>query len=196
MLFRSDKEPLRRFWPLSERIILAEQCRNPDGDLFRFNDHVRHTVARDVWADLRERLVALRDAAGLTSREIDEALGRNGMAGHYFGASQWSLPTAEAWHTISGLMRARGVEPPAYEELRREFDSRRQEFDSRRQEFDSRRREFDSRRREFDLELLSDVWTFTPPSRSRHHPTEKPLPLMAHIIGTMSRPDEIGRAHV
>ena len=30
-----DKDSMRRFFPTSERIILAEQARNPDGDLFR-----------------------------------------------------------------------------------------------------------------------------------------------------------------
>jgi site-specific DNA-methyltransferase (adenine-specific) len=196
-----NKESMRRFFPTSERIIVAEKARNPDGDLFRFRDHVNHAVARDVYASIREDLVALRDAAHLTNREIDAALGKNGMASHYFGASQWHLPTQEAWLIIQHMMRDAGVNAPAWDYFRQEFDARRQEFDARRQEFDARRqefdarrREFDARRREFDIELLSDVWTFktVPPSkRLAKHPTQKPLELMDHLIGTMSRLDDV-----
>lgn len=177
----AEKESLRRFFPTSERIILAEKGRNPDGDLFRFRDHVNHSVARDVYADIRATLVAARDSAGMSNRDVDELLGNN-MSGHYFCGSQWSLPTADAWEQIAGEIRRRGGTAPEWGALRREFDSRRQEFDSRRREFDS-----DSRRREF--ELLSDVWTFAPPPLAlrRGHPTQKPEALMEHIIATLSR---------
>ena len=189
-LGRMNKESMRRFFPTSERIILAEKCRNPDGDLFRFRDHVNHSVTAEVYTSLIQRLVALRDEAKLTNAEVDAMLGKNGMAGHYFGSSQWSLPTEAAWSIISDAMALRGVTAPPWSELRQEFDSRRREFDSRRQEFDSRRREFDSRRREFEVELLSDVWSFDSvpvAHRVGNHPTEKPLPLMRHLLSVMSR---------
>ena len=184
-LGQMNKESLRRFFPLSERIIIAEKDRNPDGDLFRFRDHVNHSVARDVYADVREMLVKFRDAAKLSNKEVDLALGTSGMAGHYFGASQWCLPTEEAWATISNLMQSRGVEPPEYEHIRQEFDSRRREFDSRRREFDSRRHNA--------WEFFGDVWTFPtviPSRRLGNHPTQKPEPLMEHLIGTLSRPGD------
>jgi len=176
----ADKSSLRRFFPTSERFIIAEKCRNPDGDLFRFRDHVNHAVARDVYADIRETMVKARDAAGLTNSQIDKALNRAGMAGHYFGASQWCLPTEEAWATIVKLAKPHPM--PAWKELR-------QEFDSRRQEFDSRRREFDSDGDASELELLSDVWTFAPPLGNDRlgHPTQKPTALIEHIVRTMSR---------
>jgi site-specific DNA-methyltransferase (adenine-specific) len=179
-LGQMDKSSLRRFFPTSERFIIAEKCRNPDGDLFRFRDHVNHAVARDVYADVREMLVQARDRAGLTNRQVDEALGTSGMAGHYFGASQWTLPTEEAWQTIVAL--AGDTPMPKWSDLRREFDSRRREFDSR-------RREFDSQKDASDLELLSDVWTFPTLMGNQRlgHPTQKPDDIMKHIIATMSR---------
>lgn len=188
-----NKDSLRRFFPTSERILIGEQLRATGGDPFRFVDHVNHAVAAEVYAPIRERLVALRDAAGLRNADVDRALGRNGMAGHYFGASQWHLPHAEAWHTIAELLEARGVAAPTYEELRGEFEELRAEFDTRRREFDSRRREFDSTRDGRNLELLSDVWTFTPPhhrNRYADHPTQKPLALLEHLVGTLSRPGD------
>ena len=190
----SEKETLRRFFPNSERLIVAEKCRNPDGDLFRFRDHVNHSVARDVYAEVREMLVDARDRAGLTNAQIDQALDRHGMAGHYFGASQWYLPTEAAWRTICDLagdtpMPEWSTMKAMCDDRRREFDSRRREFDSRRREFDSARREFDSDRPEFDLELLSDVWTFERVSHAERvgHPTQKPVVLMEHVITTLSR---------
>jgi site-specific DNA-methyltransferase (adenine-specific) len=185
-LGQMNKDSLRRFFPTSERILIGEQLRNPDDDLFRFVDHVNHQVAAEVYAPIRERLAALRDAAGLRNVEVDKALGRNGMASHYFGASQWHLPHAEAWTVIAGLLEARGVTAPTYAEIRGEYDNLRREFDTR-------RREFDTHRDRRDLELLSDVWTFTPPhhkARYAGHPTQKPLALLEHLVGTLSRPGD------
>jgi site-specific DNA-methyltransferase (adenine-specific) len=182
-LGQMDKDSMRRFFPVSERLILAEKCRNPDGDLFRFRDHVNHAVARDVYADVRQMLCDARDAACLTNRQVDEALGTVGMSGHYFGSSQWCLPTKEAWDTVIALAPV-GVSMPTWELLRYEFDSRRREFDSRRREFDSVSQ---------DWELLSDVWTFGSPKPTDRfgHPTQKPLGIMRHIITTMSRRDDL-----
>ena len=197
-LGRMDKSTMRRFFPTSERIIIGEQARNPDGDLFRFVDHVKHRVAEEVYAPIRLDLVALRDRARLTNRQVDEALGTAGMAGHYFGGSQWCIPTEEAWATLCYMFRARGVhDAPSWEELRARYDGLRRSFDAARREFDGHRREFEAERRAFDraardLELLSDVWTFPTVAGGErlNHPTQKPLPLMAHIIATLTRPGD------
>lgn len=196
-LGRADKESLRRFFPTSERIILAEQNRTPDSDLWRFVDHVNHKTAETVYADIRAQLVALRDAAGYTNREVDELLGTKGMAGHYFGRSQWMLPNLPAWEVIAPAFRARGVEVPEHAELAAQVEARRPAFNAERRQFDAHRREFDTARRAFggaagDIELFSDVWSF-PTVRGTErteHPTQKPLPLMLHLIGTLTRPGD------
>ena len=54
--------------------------------------------------ELRLYLVAARDAAGLTSTDVDKLLGTNGMAGHYFGKSQWEFPTREAYDIMRTAM--------------------------------------------------------------------------------------------
>ena len=44
------------------------------------------------------------------------------------------------------------------------------------------------------MELFTDVWTFAspPPSaRPGNHPTPKPLSLMAHLVGSITRQDDI-----
>ena len=55
---------------------------------------------------LRAYLIAARDDAGLKSSEIDRYLGTNGMAGHYFGRSQWEFPTREAYIKLQQIMPA------------------------------------------------------------------------------------------
>lgn len=53
---------------------------------------------------LRAYLIAARDAAGITSAEVDRYLGTNGMSGHYFGRSQWAFPTREAYQKLQKIM--------------------------------------------------------------------------------------------
>lgn len=52
-------------------------------------------------------LAEARDAAGKSNREIDEAMGRNGMAGHWTARrsnSQPQIPTIEDWATLRGFL--------------------------------------------------------------------------------------------
>ena len=53
---------------------------------------------------LRAYLSEARNAAGLKSVDIDKHLGTNGMAGHYFGSSQWEFPTREAYNKMREIM--------------------------------------------------------------------------------------------
>ena len=54
--------------------------------------------------ELRLYLVQARDAAGLSSSDVDRLLGTNGMAGHYFGRSQWEFPTREKYDIMRKAM--------------------------------------------------------------------------------------------
>ena len=181
-----DKAGMRRFFPLSERIILAENRHGIDGELFAFTQRTNYAVAAEVYEDIRLRLVALRDAAGLSNADVDTLLGTVGMAGHYFGASQWCLPTEQAWNLFAEALEIRGVQSPSWDELRSEFDGKRREFDGK------RRDQINPRTLAFDWELFTDVWTFEPvlPGNGRH-PCEKPAGLIAHLVNTMSRPGDL-----
>lgn len=183
-LGKFQKDTMRRFFVTTERIILAEKLRNPDGDLFRFRTNVNHAVTAEIYADLIEQMKSWRDQAEMTNRDVDTLLGTAGMAGHYFSPSQWTLPTREAYETIRNHTGGERSPFPPYDNIRRQFDSRRQEFDSR-------RREFDSERHNNNLELLSDCWTFATPLGDRLHPTQKPEPLIRHLMQTTTRPDDL-----
>lgn len=193
-LGQADKSTLRRFFPVSERIVIAEKQRSADDDPFRFLQYAGHTVTRDLYADLRAQLCEWRDAAGLSNSDIDRLLNTKGMASHYFGGSQWHLPTRDAWERIAALMNTRNVYPPIYEDLRMEYDARRETWRKERAKYEEHRRPFNSDDANDNLKNFSDVWTFeTVPRHNRiaNHPTQKPEALMAHIIETMSRPGDL-----
>lgn len=53
---------------------------------------------------LRLHLVAALEASGKRRKDVDEVLGTNGMAGHYFGKSQWAFPTREAFDKMRTII--------------------------------------------------------------------------------------------
>ena len=55
---------------------------------------------------LRTYLINARNAAGISSTAVDKHLGTNGMAGHYFGRSQWEFPTRENYIKMQEIMPA------------------------------------------------------------------------------------------
>jgi site-specific DNA-methyltransferase (adenine-specific) len=196
-----DKSALRSFFPMSERLVLAESRHGYDDDLFNFTQRTRHASAAVAYEPIRKRLVHLRDAAGFNNRKIDELLGTKGMASHYFGGSQWSLPTDKAWAVIAPAFQAAGVQDvPTWVELRAEFDALREAFDDHRRQFDGQQRDFgpaeevrpDSKTLAYEWELMSDVWTFQAlPASPGRHICEKPPGLIRHIIETMTRPGDL-----
>ena len=184
---QASKESLRAFFPNTERLIVAEQV-GADGSVMRASGYAAacQTLHAGVFEPLRQYLITERDAAGITNRQVDSALGTNGMAGHYFGASQWSLPTAPHYATMQRLFNTN------------ETDHLRREYDDLRREYDDLRREYDDLRRPFAVTAdvpYTDVWTYpTVPSARRgevRHPCTKPLEMMEHIIATSSRPGDV-----
>ena len=50
--------------------------------------------------------MACLEAAHKKRRDVDDLLGTNGMAGHYFGKSQWAFPTRPAFDKMRTIMPA------------------------------------------------------------------------------------------
>ena len=131
--------------------------------------------ARSAYSSIIDRMMGWQKQAKLTNKDIDRCLGKNGMAGHYFGRSQWALPTREAWDRMRPLFMDRGVDIG--------------EFDAQRSEFDAQRREFDAE----TSENLTDVWEMSAPhGEERHgHPTPKPVPLISKLLSAHSRANDL-----
>lgn len=61
----------------------------------------------DLKSQLEEIQMYLRDSferSGLNFSDVDKMLGTNGMAGHYFGTSQWMFPTKDAYDSLRKVM--------------------------------------------------------------------------------------------
>jgi adenine-specific DNA-methyltransferase len=178
---------LRNFYPNTERIIFAEQF-DAEGSALRGTGYkdADAKARAGVFEPLREYLVAERNAAGFTNKMVDAALGTNGMAGHYFGASQWALPTEVVYASLREAFNADGGD-----HLSRDYEDLRAEYEDLRAEYEELRRPFS-----VSTEVpFTDVWTFaTVPAAKRgavRHPCEKPLDMMEHIITTSTRPGDL-----
>ena len=130
-----------------------------------------------MFEPLRHYLLQERNRAGITNRQVDECLGTSGMAGHYFGASQWALPTEDAYAKLRNLFN-NGL---GHEYLRREYEDLRREYEDLRRPFSVTR-----------FDPFTDVWTFrTVQPRPGKHPCEKPQGLLRHIIKSSTKPGAV-----
>ena len=67
-------------------------------------ENTRESIFRAHSKEIREYMrAALRDSEKRAS-DVDRLLGTNGMAGHYFGESQWALPTEEAYEEMKTII--------------------------------------------------------------------------------------------
>ena len=80
----------------------VELLRNQDGTVNA--KQTKKDVLTVLSGDIRKYLRDALKASGHTAADVDELLGTNGMAGHYFGASQWMLPTEEAYKKMQTIM--------------------------------------------------------------------------------------------
>jgi len=176
---KTRKEELRKFLNPWEAIIFAEHYGADNIAKGEAGYGAKCDELRGfVFEPLRAYLANERDRAG-----IDKSAG--GMASHYFGRSQWCLPTAEHYVALRKLFNAAGGDY-----LRREYEDLRREYEDLRREYEDLRREYEDLRRPFNVTTdmpYTDVWTF--PTVSHYpgkHPCEKPLVMMQHIIKASS----------
>jgi site-specific DNA-methyltransferase (adenine-specific) len=148
-----------------------------------------------VFEPLRAYLVGERDRAGFKTSSVDAewqmmrgTKSRGGMAGHWFGVSQWELPTKENYKWLRNLFNSSGRE---YEYLRREYEDLRREYEYLHREYEELRRPFDNSAR------LTDVLTFGQEAhltKDHDHPTKKGIRITAALINATKRKG--GRAFV
>ena len=144
-----------------------------------------------IFEPLRAYLDGERKRAGIDKADCNVACGFSRSAGgmasrHYFGRSQWQLPTQEHYESLQRLFNTSGGDY-----LRREYDYLRREYDDLRREYDDLRREYEHLRYTFNNPgKVSSVWQF-PPAKPNGHPTPKPPALMARIIEATSNPGDI-----
>ena len=153
---------------------------------------------------IRQWLCDEWDATGLRKREADTALGTNGMAGHYFGASQWSLPTWENYQTLAAYAQRHGahrerpylVHPSVWPDggLRAEYDHLRASYDHLRASYEAARYPFKHPMG------VGNVWRHGQVQGAERlrsekgdalHPCQKPLAFYERMIRASSRPGDL-----
>jgi site-specific DNA-methyltransferase (adenine-specific) len=224
-------------WTFVSLIVWVKADSPRIGDIFGY-DHLRGWVStveycgfyqREAWAPntsagqeigyaagrddrnwVRPWLAAEWSAAGLKMRDADRALGTNGMAGHYFQASQWSLPTWDAFKCLAEHAAERG--PPRavpYLTLERfagadalalTYAHLAAEGEALRAEYDHLRAEYEASRPPFTAPMgLGNVWrapTVAGPERLRApdgstlHPCQKPLAFAERMLRASTRPGD------
>jgi adenine-specific DNA-methyltransferase len=195
---RVSREILRKFLPVTERLIVAEQF-GADGSALMGSgyDAACADLHAGVFEPLRRYLDDERARSGVSVRRVAEEYQKvtgsrtvTGMAGHWFQVSQWCLPTEANYLWLRELLGA--------DYLRREYEDLRREYEDLRREYEDLRREYEDLRRPFSVTASvphHDVWTYpsVPAARkgARRHPCEKPLDMMRHIVTTSSRPGDV-----
>ena len=158
------KEALRTYFPDTERCIFAEH--------YGSNKAARgecDTLRGFVFAPLRAYLSSEWERAGMTPKDAVNICGS--VARHYFGLSQWELPTRENYEKLRAAAN-QAVLQREYEDLRREYEDLQRPFAGSKEKY------------------YTDIWHYKSiPSNKgyRIHPAQKPLPIMRHIVHTSSR---------
>ena len=188
-IWRSNRESLNQFHSGdNERLLLAVPVKEHLGakDARNAYTNALHALAAQVFAPIREYLEQERIRSGWTNKQIDAALGTNGMAGHWFGASQWTMPNRQHYEKLRVILNEK---PGDYDVLRRDYDDLRRDYDDLRRDYDDLRRPFDLGA-ESGLRPRGEVWRFAPAPQGvkDRHPCEKPQDLLAHIIETSTKP--------
>ncbi|QDQ24945.1 site-specific DNA-methyltransferase [Chitinimonas arctica] len=119
------------------------------------------------------------------------------MSSHWFGRSQWALPTQAAYLWLRELFNRQhtGVLDRTYSSLTKEYAYLKADYQFLRKEYETLKQEYETLRRSFRITPdvpNTDVWQF-PPAKPRKgkHPCEKPLDLMRHIMTTSTRPGHV-----
>lgn len=123
-----------------------------------------------------------RKRAGIKREDCNAACGfariPGGMASrHYFGSSQWCLPTEEHYRALQALFNQNGDN----EYLKREYEDLKREYEDLRRPF------------QVTSEVpYTDVWDFpTVGYYEGKHPCEKPIAMSRHVIAASSRPGDV-----
>ena len=158
--------------------------------------HVAYAAggSEDNW--IREWLSAEWQEAGLRHRDADTALGTNGMAGHYFGRSQWTLPTWESYERLARYAAEHGpprerpylVHPSVWPgDLRASYDHLRAEYEEMRVPFAWTPGIYNVWR----ASIVSGSDRLLAPDGAVLHPCQKPLAFYSRMILASSRSGDL-----
>ena len=186
----STKEGFRGFFPASEALIFAEHFGSDNIAKGEAGYGAKCDELRGfVFEPIRAYLDGERKRAGIKREDCNAACGfariPGGMASrHYFGSSQWCLPTEEHYRALQALFNQNGDN----EYLKREYEDLKREYEDLKREYEDLRRPFQVTP---DVPY-TDVWDFpTVGYYEGKHPCEKPIEMSRHVIAASSRPGDV-----
>lgn len=191
---RACKADLRSFFPSTERIIFAEHYQSPyKGKSSEYLQQCRE-LKENVLKPLIEYFKQARDSLGITAKEIHEATGKQ-MASHWFGYSQWQLPSETDYLKLQELFRRVAEEKLSHNPLDRKHAEMASEQITLKREYHELAAQYQLLRRPFTVTVdvpYTDVWNYSSvqyyPGK---HPCEKPAEMMEHIINSSSREGDV-----
>ncbi|EMF4353497.1 site-specific DNA-methyltransferase [Providencia rettgeri] len=191
---RACKADLRSFFPSTERIIFAEHYQSPyKGKSSEYLQQCRE-LKENVLKPLIEYFKQARDLLGITAKEIHKATGKQ-MASHWFGYSQWQLPSEPDYLKLQDLFKRVAEEKLSKNPLDREHAELVMQQAILRREYHELAEQYQLLRRPFTVTVdvpYTDVWNYSSvqyyPGK---HPCEKPAEMMEHIINSSSREGDV-----
>lgn len=188
-----NKESLRAYFPATERIIFAEHYpgpHKPDAYAKECDNTKQHVLAPliDYFRNARAEL-------GVSSKQIADATGKKNMVSHWFGASQWQLPSEADYLKLQTLFTQIAIAKHRDNELDKPHHQLVATWHSLNRKYSELVGEFKTLRRPFAVSAAvpyTDVWTHKPvqfyPGK---HPCEKPAEMLRQIINASSRPGDV-----
>jgi adenine-specific DNA-methyltransferase len=189
-----DVTALRGYWSANtERVIFAERL---EGDAVAADQAGYEASCVSAKCSVfGDYLRAEFHRAGVTNKAVAKLFPSKtgGLTGC---VSNWLLglnvPTQEQYSAIRYFLGT-GFLLREYEDLKREYEDLKREYEDLKREYEDLKREYEDLRRPFFVSAddeWGDVWRFAV-ERNPEHPTQKPLPMMRHIVKVSSRADDV-----
>jgi len=203
---KSDAETLRLFPDVTEVCGMYQR----EESYLAPGTHLQYAAggSEDNW--IREWLASEWKAAGFSRKQADKALGTHGMAGHYFGRSQWALPTREAFLRLAHHARDHGAPHPGdrgpwFTIQKRSYSDTflhlQRSWADLLEEFQDVLAEAEKKRPVFNLPpKVTNVWHHESIQGAKRlsrkgggalHPCQKPLAFSRRMIAASSRPGDL-----
>lgn len=190
---RCNKENLRAYFPCTERILFAEHYKGPyKSDIY---DQKCTELKQEVMAPLINYFRDARASLGITARQIADATGKSSMVSHWFGRSQWQLPSETDYLKLQALFNEVAITRHSAGVLETSRSQLTENYRELFRKYSELKDEFKSLRRCFGVTVdvpYTDVWTHKPvqfyPGK---HPCEKPADMLEQIINASSRPGDV-----
>ncbi|WP_280630302.1 DNA-methyltransferase [Arsenophonus nasoniae] len=191
---KSNKASLRCYFPATERILFAEHYQA----LYqaKTSDYISRCrqLKNNVFAPLIEYFKQAKQALAISGKQIEQATGKQ-MASHWFGYSQWQLPSEEDYHKLQKLFAQVAAEKQHVNSLNRDYPQLVRQRHLLKIKYHELAAQYQLLRRYFSVSVdvkYTDVWDFSPvqyyPGK---HPCEKPAAMLEHIISSSSREGDL-----